>query len=369
MKRKFLIIVFILLCINKINSQQIVQDENTSIPIPFVEIYADNGDLIGLTDGSGFISNELNKKVFLSKSKSLTFFHFSYDKKIIFIENFQSSIVFSLNPSLKILNEVVISNNFTNKYLKLKGYFRSSQINEDNIQYFMDGIVEYYIEKGSDKIKMKIISYRTFENKNIKQLSKRFYFLVAGIPIFNDFCILDNVYRAYKLNTINSQSTVIKNKNNDQDVGLISTSGNLTTMQLQIISKENPKIMKFLGMESRLLNYNISSAFNITSKEGFNFKNIIYFKEIREYEIRRKKKDDFVKVDAIHEFFLLEKSYSNELENRNFDDFYSFKTNSSYNSDYWLNIKNTIYQPVPISIEKYISENLVENKNIFQKKQ
>lgn len=359
------IILFFLIFSNSIYSQQIIKDEFTSNPIPFVEIYSDKGDLIGLSNEDGTISIELNKKIYLSNSRMLTFFHFSFERKAVPIDYYKNSTFLTLNSTPKILEEVVISNNLKKKYLKLKGYFRSSQINEDRVQYFMDGIVEYYIATGSNKIKMKIIYHRTFENKNIKQLSKRYYFLVAGVPTFNDFFKLDMLSYEYNLNVTNNKLTKITDKKNHTNRGLISNQDNLTSLQLEIISKENPKIMKFFGMESHLNNYNITSVYNTTEKTNINFKKIIYFKEIREYIIRRKKKENFAKVDAIHEFFLLNKEYTNDLGTGNFDDFYSFKTNSYYNINYWENIKNIIYQPLPVSLEKYITDNLHENKNIF----
>ena len=52
------------------------------------------------------------------------------------------------------------------------------------------------------------------------------------------------------------------------------------------------------------------------------------------YEIKRKKKDNFTKVDALHEFFLYDKEYTNDISSGNFDDFYSFKTDSYYNENY-----------------------------------
>ena len=65
------------------------------------------------------------------------------------------------------------------------------------------------------------------------------------------------------------------------------------------------------------------------------------------------------KVEATHEFYLLEKEYVNELESKQFDSFYTFKRPSKFEDKYWEKVDNKYFQPLPKSIEKYIEENLI----------
>ncbi len=364
------ILLFIFIFIKCSYSQQIIKNDNTGGGIPFVEVYSDNGDLIGLTSNEGVISSDLNKKINSSNSKNIIFVHFAFEKKTIALEDYKNAIYLELTTKSISLQEVVISNNFKKKYLKLKGYFRSSQINENRVQYYIDGIVEFYISNVTEKVKMKIINHRTFENRNIPQLSKRYYFLVAGVPMINDFIKFENLSKEYNLDFTEKNVVKIIDSKYKKNKGIISAeNNNLNSLQLEITSYENPKIMKFLGMESHLNNYNISSVYDSSENFKVNFKDMIYFKEIREYEIKRKKKDNFTKVDAIHEFFLIDKEYTNDLGIGNFDDFYSFRSNSFYDNNYWENIPNVIYQSLPLSLETDIKSNLKENKNTYQKKQ
>ena len=368
MQTKKIIITFFLILSNNLFSQQVTKDSLTSENIPFVEIYSDKGDLIGLSNESGIISPELSKKIYLSNSKKITFVHFSFKKKVVELEYYKKSTFLTLTSNSIVLNEVIIANLPPKKYLKLKGYFRSSQINEDRVQYYIDGIVEYYISTVSDKVKMKIISHRTFENKNIKQLSKRYYFLLAGVPMFNDFFNFNNLSNEYDLEINDKKTIKIIDKKEHKSKGVISNQiDNLTSLQIEITSNDNPKIMKFLGMESHLNNYNIASVYDTSESKNISLKKIIYFKEIREYEIKRKKKDNFTNVDVIHEFFLFDKKYTNDQDSSDFDDFYSFKNNSYYNENYWDSIPNIVYQSLPNSFETDIKNNLKENKNTFLK--
>ena len=348
----------ILLSIVTIYSQHKIKETFSEKFVPFVEIYSEKGDLIGVSDINGVISLELESKIYNSKATNLTFTNSSYITIELSIENFKNSPIISLNRIVTELNEVVISKPKTYKYLKLKGYFRSIQINEDRPHYFIDGIVEFYISTKSDKIKMKIISNRSFENKSINQISPTYFFMVAGVPLFNEFTSFKNLNNEYNLKTDNNLNTTILEKETNLEKGIISTLDNNSNLQLEIISTIKPKIMKLFGMETHYNNYTINSIYENNDKQKINLENIIYFKEIRNYAIKRKQKDKFQKVEATHEFYLLEKEYVNQLGAKQFDNFYTFKKPSEFEEKYWEKVANKYFQPLPKSVEKYIQENL-----------
>ncbi len=357
-KYKFSIIL-ILLSLSSIYSQHKIKETFSEKFVPFVEIYSEKGDLIGVSDINGVISSELENKIVNSKATNLTFVNSSYITSELSIEKFKNSPTISLNRITIELDEVVIIKPKTYKYLKLKGYFRSLQINEDRPHYFIDGIVEMYISLKSDKIKMRIISNRSFENKSINQLSSTYFFMVVGSPIFNEFISFKNLNNEYNLKTENSLKTTILDKDSNLEKGTISTLNNNSNLQLEIISTSKPKIMKAFGMETDYNNYTINSIYESNENQKINLENIIYFKEIRSYNIKRKQKDKFQKVEATHEFYLLEKEYVNELESKQFDSFYTFKRPSKFEDKYWEKVDNKYFQPLPKSIEKYIEENLI----------
>lgn len=357
-KYKFSILL-ILLSLSSIYSQHKIKETFSEKFVPFVEIYSEKGDLIGVSDINGVISSELENKIDNSKATNLTFVNSSYITSELSIEKFKNSPIISLNRIAIELDEVVIMKPKTYKYLKLKGYFRSLQINEDRPHYFIDGIVEMYVSLKSDKIKMRIISNRSFENKSLNQLSSTYFFMVAGAPIFNEFTSFKNLNNEYDLKTENSLKTTILDKDSNLEKGTISTLDNNSNLQLEIISASKPKIIKAFGMETDYNNYAINSIYESNETQKINLENIIYFKEIRSYNIKRKQKDKFQKVEATHEFYLLEKEYVNELESKQFDNFYTFKRPSEFEDKYWEKVDNKYFQPLPKSIEKYIEENLI----------
>ena len=351
-------ITFIFFSIFSIYSQHKIKETFSEKFVPFVEIYSEKGDIIGISNINGVISSELENKIHNSKATNLTFVNSSYITSELSIEKFKNSPIITLNKIAIELDEVVIMKPKTYKYLKLKGYFRSLQINQDRPHYFIDGIVEFYISTKSDKIKMRIISNRSFENKSINQISPTYFFMVAGVPMFNEFTSYQNLNNEYNLKSDNSLKTSILDKETNLEKGTLSTLNNNSHLQLEIISTLKPKIMKFFGMETHYNNYTINSIYESNDYQKINLENIIYFKEIRSYDIKRKQKDEFQKVEATHEFYLLEKEYVNELDSKQFDNFYTFKRPSKFVNKYWEIVDNKYFQPLPKSIEKYIEENL-----------
>ena len=353
-----LAVLLIILSFSSIYSQHKIKETFSEKFVPFVEIYSEKGDLIGISDINGIISPELENKIYDSKANNLTFVNSSYITSELTIEDFKKTPIISLNRITILLDEVVIVKPKAYEYLKLKGYFRSLQINEDRPHYFTDGIVEIYISLKSDKIKMRIISNRSFENKSINQISKTYFFMVSGVPMFNEFTIFKNLNKEYNLKIENGFKTAILDKETNLQKGTISTLDNNSNLQLEIISALKPKIIKAFGMETNYNSYTINSIYENDENEKINLENIIYFKEIRSYNIKRKQKDEFQKVEATHEFYLLEKEYVNEMNLKKIDNFYTFKKSSKFDNKYWEKVDNKYFQPLPKSIGKYIEENL-----------
>jgi hypothetical protein len=344
---------------------QVIKDSLTNHVVSFVEMYSDKGDLIGLTDNKGEVTVALHDLINRSNTKKVTFVHHSFKNKELNVALLKKETVIFLNPfkSKNKLEEVVVSGiKKQYQYLKLKGYFRSIQINENRPHYFIDGIVEYYIATQSGKVKAKIWVNRSFENKTIKQLSATFNFLLAGIPKPDDLLKMNTIVAQYNVKEINNTNIEIGNRENSEIKGSIKKEDALFELQLAVISNQNPKIMKGLGMESILHNYNINSFYNTSNYSKIGLNNLVSFKEIRNYDIKRKQKDNYTKIESIHEFFVTEKEYADEINAKNLDRFYTFKTPSSYSENYWQSVENPIFQSMPLALESYIKESMEEIK-------
>lgn len=347
------------------HGQHLIKDSFSNEKIAFVEIYSDNGNLIGITDINGLLSIDLKNKITAINSKYLILVNSFYENKVVEINDFKNESVFKMEPIVNELKEVVISpKKNQNKYLILRTYVRSLQINNDKIHYYIDGIVEYYISLKSKKVKMKFLSNRSFENKSIKQLKEKglkVHFQITGAPMLHQFLNYNNLKENYNFQNTGAEIKITSKEENSLK-GNFFMNNNGTNLSLGIITNDKPKIMKGLGVENILFNYSVKSLFNTANFEEIDFDNLLYFKEIRSYVIKNKKDKNFQKVDGIHEVFVLDYRYSEEIDAEKLDQNYSFKSNSSYKEKYWEKVNNILFQPLAEPTELFIKENLIELK-------
>jgi hypothetical protein len=232
------------------------------------------------------------------------------------------------------------------------------------VHYFMDGIVEYYISLKTKKVKLKFLSNRSFENKSIPQLKEKgfkVYFQIVGAPMLSELLDYNKLNESYGL----QKSTVdikIKSKEDNSLKGSLYLNPNGTSLTLGIITDDKPKVMKGLGVENILNNYTINSLFGNKEFEYIGFDSLLYFKETRNYDIKAKKDKVTQKVDATHEVFVLGYRFSEKMDAKGLDSNYSLIHSSTYQHNYWKNVNNPLFQPLPTALEKYIEENLTEIK-------
>lgn len=329
-------------------SQKRIYELEKQIAIPFVEIYSDAGDLIDVTNEQGYINQNFEAKINSLSTRNVILVHPFFEIKQMSIEEYFNSKIINLKRNVIELKEVIISNKRGIKYLKLKGYFRSVQMNDNKPHYFNDGIVNYYISLKTGKIKSKVLYNRSFEDKNLKQISRLYHFSVVGVPLFNDLLIHKNIINKYSFNKESDKSKSILFDNKTK--GYLNTNNDNLELQLSINSREDSKKMNLLGMESELDLYNISAIYDSNDKIDFDLTNLIFFKEIRGYNLRKNKKQKISRIEATHEFFLLEKEYLEDIDDKHFNVNYSFIFPSSYDSPFWVEIGNKLYQPYPTSL-------------------
>jgi hypothetical protein len=187
------------------------------------------------------------------------------------------------------------------------------------------------------------------------------YFQIVGAPMLSELLDYNKLEESYGL----QETTVdikIKSKEDNSLMGNLSSNPSGTSLSLGIITDAKPKVMKGLGVENILNNYTINSLFSDKEFEDVGFNSLLYFKETRNYDIKAKKDKVTQKVDAIHEVFVLDYRFSEKIDANGLDSNYTLKQNSNYQNNYWEQVDNPIFQPLPKSLEKYIEENLTEMK-------
>jgi hypothetical protein len=363
MKTKLFSLLF--LCFTSALVAQEVRDSISNVSIPFVEIYSNQGDLIGRTDNSGKIDKILFQKMLNAKSSTISFVYPSCYTKKILIDSIQINSIIKLSPIIHSLKEIVVSPNIDNhKYLCLTAYFRSLQINDNRPHYYMDGFVEYYIDKKIGKVKTTLLCNHSFENKNIDPLkkTKTVYvdFNLVGIPHLQDIPQYKNLAKKYSLTEINKDSILIIDKKQKKGVGRIFPDQNNAEADLRIYSEENPKteqMWKILGIDCILSNYNVSAIYDKRDIADCLMENLLYFKNSRSYNIKKKKDKEYQKIDDTFEVFVVDKKFTNIEPKENADyGFHGDVNTGNCNKD----IENIYYQDLPNSVTEFIKKNLTE---------
>lgn len=363
MKKKYFSILFLLYSFVFVYSQQVIKDSLSLESIPFVEIYSDKGDLIGVTDKEGVVSANLNTEIIKSNTSTVTFVHSTFKDKVLTIDLFKNNPVVVLNPIVIELKEIVIvAKPKAYKYLKLKGYFRSIQIMSDIPLYYMDGIAEYYIAPDSDKIIMKIMSSRSFENKESAKLDPKYFPVISGVPSFESFLDYKVLSSGYDLKDAEKETKLIFDKKEGIEKGFLSKSNDNSVFQFELIALNNPKKASFLGIELQYNNHIVNAVYDTNDYVNIGVDNLVYAKETKLFHYKIKKNGGLTKVDVTYEFFLLDKDFVNEKTSKGSDSFYKFKKESNYQDNYWEHVNNALFQPLPTVLQKYIEENLTEIK-------
>src|SRR5690606_12217640 len=174
LKLKYVIFLVLFLMFYNGFSQKEILDSVSKEPISFVEMYSENGDILGTTDYNGEISNVQLNNIISKGSKLLYFHHNNYQDKTISTEEFLNSDNISMTPleieKLNALDEVVVFSKSNKKYIKFTAYFRNIQFNNFQPQYFMDGVVEFYISNKNGKAKIFVLQNRSLKDTSIKQI-------------------------------------------------------------------------------------------------------------------------------------------------------------------------------------------------------
>ena len=79
------------------------------------------------------------------------------------------------------LQDVTISSQRP-KFVRLKGYYRSYQHNDSVLKYYVDGIVEYYINLKNEKVDIRMYSSRHLRNEELISKDKK------RVPIWSPRC-------------------------------------------------------------------------------------------------------------------------------------------------------------------------------------
>ena len=362
---KLFYFIFLLSSISALSQKKII-DTLSKEPISFSEMYSEKGEILGTTNYYGEISEEELLKIKNLNIKEIYFHHNNYQSKHISYQELSNLNTIYLLPSqidkINNLDEVIVLSNIKKKYKKLTAYFRSIQYNNNQPQYYMDGIVEYYISLKNGKIKFNILQNRSLKDNNIKQIDEkgliRLNFNLAGVLNLSDFVDFKKLESEYTIQQKDNSFSIAKE---NLEIGKIITNNNNTFLNMEIYSEKNPKIMKLFGTESILKNYTVNAIYE-KNEDVNKLKNVEYIKEYREYKIKQRKDLEYTSINVINEIYIIDKAFT-DTKSQSGNPYFTFITESNYKEDFWINIlKNNYITPVPETVELFIEKKLSESK-------
>ena len=318
-------------------TQIIVTDINKN-PIPFVQITSSNPYFFLQTDLTGQLYWSEIKK--LNNSDTLFFHHISYEKvsktkkdllekdTIILLEQIYNLKEFEVNVSKS-----------KKKYQKISACYRSFQIENDTVTYYTDGNVEYLSKIGKDNYSLLRKEYRTLSNK--KQKNEHKYSIgITFLPTIPQppFEYIPSKY-IKKHNLISRQITDNKLELYNKDsilIGNIEITNQYIKYSLKSIHSNNSKALK---TEVNITKYDVVMLFrkneNIKPLSIKSFDDLVYTKTLREYKVKHKKDNNYLKINNFDELFIENVFYDSSSDNQEYLTRFGMPKESHYNSEFW----------------------------------
>ena len=338
MKKQIILSLILFFTFLVSNAQVKINDNYNHNPISNVKIFSKAGRILAFSNLKGIANIST---VDFPKNDSIEIYHSNYvSQKMTWNDIIKSPQIY-LNPDpVTKLDEVVLTAK-NPEYLLLKGYFISYQIIDDVAISFSDGIIEYYINLGKEKvIDARIIESRTFKNTDyIKAFKERkgnsSFNVLSTVPPFNfkeEVLLSDwNKYKIYK-------GGVIKRK--DDIIGRISNDSNKTEFTIEYYSPQNTKKVSLFGITSVIKNKTIYEKFNSTTPK---VEEIAILGKYYNSDITQK--GVTVNYELIEDFYTMEKKF---LSKAKFKDYLSKKENEE---QYNLYLGNKSFSVIPEYIE------------------
>lgn len=364
-------IILTLFVSSNLFSQISVTDAQSQERIPFVEIYNSVGNIIGITDVEGVIGKKLFQHI--KENDTVSFNHLSYKESILAVRDLINLQEIKLMPETNLLQEVKLvgKKRKIKTYYRVKGYYRNYQTNDNQIKYFTDGVIEYFIPLGyKNKIWNRRIQERSFVNKELEDKEKKRFktvvMTIVGPPrpdkrFTKSF--LENEGYTFVLENGNTKSVV----SNGIKKGIVRATpeSEMTSLQVQLISKDNPKEYKGFGYNSIIENNLGFAVYNTLSPDSLNNRNLVYHKEIRKLRFKHKKDKEYQYIEGVHEFFVMDIEILSEFKKNLFSKWFGFNRNSDYITQYWEEFKkHPFYKPLPSGVQWALQNELTELKNI-----
>jgi len=343
-------------------AQTHIVDSVDNTPIPFVHIISNKGIIIGTSNIDGIIDLKNIPALKNEVNNSVSFHHISYQNTEVKTDNLMNADTIRLIPKEILLPEIVITNKSQKPvWLVLKGFYRSYQIENGIPKYYTDGIVEYYI--SNNQLKNRVIQHRSFRNKKLVEAEKKrintVSMVVACTPYINAKTEIDELNNDYSFEKLDNKKLIKKENANVGSINFDKQSG-LIQVNVDLIAPAKEKERSLFNYTSKIASINITENYSSTDFSNIIKDDLVSRKEYRKIFFKHKKDKEFVEIDALHEFYVFEKSYlyKSDLKGVDWSSNYSLKESCNYSNEYWNELQKYNIDKLPEHIENLLGASL-----------
>lgn len=337
-------------------------DSVSQLPIPAVNIYHSEGNLIGFTNKDGlleFIPEVKNQNL---KSATITAQHLSYGTKTIRIINEQQIV--KLSPKTNQIKEINLAQPSAD-YVSLKGYYRSLETFNLRHKAYSDGIVEFYIPLRKGKIKYRLIDYRIYRDSAVVDdyndkmgpffQAPRVVDLYAGL-------LAD---RLKKIEVIESSNTDRKLLKKGVEVGniIISEKGETARLYIDHVLPDSSYLEKIFRIEAKIRKDVSIENYTLRPFESLSPKDLRSVYQAISGSIKRKAEHGHIPYEVINEFYVIERSFLSREEYKKIDtdlirNIYKIQPKSKYTHAFWEGLDTSGISVIPKNLTSQLGRNL-----------
>lgn len=347
-------------------AQQVVfLDMDTKLPIPFVNVYTNKGNLIALSNKDGQLEMLNKSKLSSAYPMQIRVQHIAYHTLAHQINNATKIDTVFLETSANRLDEVVVHAHPDADYLCLKGYFRSLETFDHKHKYFSDGIVVFYIPLKKGSVKYRLVDYRIFQDSAVVNDYKEkmwTYFQPARMVNLSSQKLIDRLDGYTLKEESDSRTSILKNAD---EVGHISSNKDqqIVRYYLDKVLPDSVKLGKIFRLEAKVKHDVYLENYSFHPLPDLMPKNLLNVYELATGSIKRKAKDGHIPYETINEFFVMEQQFLSAKEYKILEpsltkNVYKTRDKSSFSNPFWEDLAAYNIQPINAGLASQLGQNL-----------
>lgn len=201
------------------------------------------------------------------------------------------------------------------KFVRLKGYYRSYQHNDSLLKYYVDGIVEYYINLKNEKVYLRKYGSRYLRNEELISKDKKRAFMLSDQATFRPWpegtTFIEECRKKY---TIQDSANVGYIKKDSQTIGRITTDSvsKCCTIEMDMVPTYDKLSHNIFGFSQEIVSDKFTEAYRLSDEDYYSFKNLIFQKTDQSYNYWHKKDSHKQLIHVVTELFITEQEYVDE---------------------------------------------------------